>query len=67
MKIVFNRNKLILLRNRMYKSYVCFVTRQKIWFVKKIWREMRLDRRILYVSPNWLLYSTPINDFLAPR
>jgi len=62
----------------MYKDYVCFATRQKIWFVlktnnkeikfvMKIWREMKLDRRILYVSPNWLLYSIPINDFLALR
>jgi len=43
------------------------INNKKIKFVKKRWREMRLDRRILYVSPNWLLYSIPINDFPAPR
>ena len=67
-----------MLCNMMYKSYICFATRQKIWFVfkinnkkikfvKKIWREMRSDRGIIYVFSNWLLYSIPINDFLAPR
>jgi len=62
----------------MFKDYYGFATRQKIWFVfktnnkeikfiMKIWREMILDRRILYASPNWLLYFIPINDLLALR
>jgi len=39
---------------------------KKIKFVSKILREMRSDFRILYVCPNWLLYSIPINGSLSP-